>query len=579
MSPAAESAPPTHEPFDLLDGPVEPGPPVRLTSPDLRRLGRPYRGLLTGVTALALAATAAELGAALALARAFDQLLRARSAMAAPLVTVAVLTAMAVALDQVRRRQATRAAARIRAGLRRRLLRHLADLGPGQLLDQRTGALTSVLTQGVDGLSGYHAEFVPQALTTAVAVLVVVVTVTVLDPGVGAILAAAAVVVAGGPVLSARAFGADATRFAQTLRTTAADYLDAVQGIVTLQAFGASRRWGEGLDARQRDLADDETALGAMATMHLGFSALATAAGTTIGVAVAVTQATHHHLSGSSLLAILTLSSAAFWTLTRLEGQVPAAYRATSLAGGVIDLLDTAPRVTDPAHPITIPTDVEPVSVRFEEVTFRYASDGPPALRDLSLDVPAGHLAVVAGASGAGKSTLVSLLLRFFDPEQGRVSLGPHDVRDLARSEVSRLVAATFQDTYLFDRSVADNLRLARPRASQTDLEAATRAAHLHDVITALPHGYDTRIGEGGRRLSGGERQRLALAVALVSRAPVIVLDEPTAGVDAASEALIDQAIADLRGRLTVVLITHHPHPDLVPDRVFTLDHGRLVTP
>ena len=181
--------------------------------------------------------------------------------------------------------------------------------------------------------------------------------------------------------------------------------------------------------------------------------------------------------------------------------------------------------------------------MRFDHVTFRYRPDRAPALDDVSFQARRGQMLAVVGPSGAGKSTLVSLLLRFFDPEGGSITLDGQDVRRIPLSELRRLVAVSFQDTYLFNRSVADNLALSRPNATRDQIRAAASAANAHDFIVSLPDGYDTVLGERGSRLSGGQRQRLAIARALVGDAPVLVFDEPTSSVDDASEALITDAL------------------------------------
>jgi ATP-binding cassette, subfamily C, bacterial CydD len=573
----------TRAPLDPI-APVSPvidrdrGPGPRLTSRRLRLLTRPRRRTMGVLSALAVVVLLTEVATALATAVVFDRVLRGSADLASPLALVAGLAAFAVVLQGVTRRAALHHGQRVRLQLRRDLFTHLARLGPGHLAHERSGALEAALTDGVDGFAGYCTELVPRAVATAVVVTGVIVAVLVIDPVVGLIMAASALVVVGGPVLSARAFGAEASRFAEVVGRTAAEYLDAVQGIVTLQAFGASRRWADRLQARQHELAHEETALGAMANMHVGFAALAVAAGTTLTVAVGVTQTTHDHLSGGSLLAILVLSASAFWMLTRAERDMPRGYRATSLALPILDLFDTEPAIVEPVHPAPIHRDLRPRSLSVDGVTFRYDETRSPALRNVSFSVAAGQLVVLAGPSGAGKSTLVALLMRFFDPQTGTVRVDGHDLRDLAETDRHALITATFQDAYLFNRSVAANLCLARPDATEAELHAAARGANAHDFITALPDGYDTVVGERGRRLSGGERQRLALATALVSDAPVVLLDEPTAGVDAASERLISEAITRMRGHRTVVLVTHHAHPELHPDQVITLDRGERVT-
>lgn len=181
------------------------------------------------------------------------------------------------------------------------------------------------------------------------------------------------------------------------------------------------------------------------------------------------------------------------------------------------------------------------------------------------------------GRSGAGKTTIVSLLLRFFDVDSATVAIGGTDVRALGVERLRGRIAVVSQDTFLFHASVAENLRIARPEATEADLERAARAAHAHDFISALPQGYETVIGERGLKLSGGERQRLSIARALLKDAPILVLDEAPSSVDAASEAAIQAALDRLTAGRTTLVIAHRLSTVRDADRVIVLDRGRPV--
>jgi ABC-type multidrug transport system fused ATPase/permease subunit len=231
--------------------------------------------------------------------------------------------------------------------------------------------------------------------------------------------------------------------------------------------------------------------------------------------------------------------------------------------------------VVEPARPLA--PGREALTIRFEGVTFGYDGGQRPALREFDLEVAAGETVALVGSSGAGKSTVLNLLLRAFDPQQGRLLIGEVDARDLSLAPLRSLFALVSQDTYLFHATVAENLRLARPDADQATLEAATRAANAHDFITRLPAGYDTVVGERGLRLSGGERQRLAIARALLKDAPILLLDEPTSSVDAENEELIQEALRRLaRGRTTIV-VAHRLSTVADADRIVVLEDGRVV--
>jgi ATP-binding cassette, subfamily C, bacterial CydD len=412
-------------------------------------------------------------------------------------------------------------------------------------------------------------------------VAVLLLWIAVLDPLTGLAMLAAAALVPAAPVLTARAFGEAGVRFSRGLGRLASEYLDAIQGMVTLKAFNASEAWGHRLAARCEDLSADATSLGGLSNMHIGFVSLAMAAGTLLGVALATLRVTHHAMSGSALIAILLLARECFRPLGELQAAFPAAYQAVAGANGVVELIDAPVEALSPEASLIrvddAAIDAVAASVSFQDVHFAYRPDRPPALDGLSFEVAPGETVALVGPSGAGKTTVVSLLLRFFDPQSGVIRLGGTDLRQLSRDEVRSLVSVTFQDTYLFHRTVLDNLLLARPDATRAEVEAAARAAAAHDFIVAFPDGYDTVVGERGTRLSGGERQRLAIARALLADTPILVLDEPTSSVDAASEALITHAIERLTAERTTIVIAHRLSTVRRADRVVVLDHGRIV--
>jgi ABC-type multidrug transport system fused ATPase/permease subunit len=213
--------------------------------------------------------------------------------------------------------------------------------------------------------------------------------------------------------------------------------------------------------------------------------------------------------------------------------------------------------VSGPAD--TAPPPAEPFVLALEGVRARYAADEPPALDGFSLRLEPGRKVALVGPSGAGKTTVTNLLLRFLDPEEGRVTLGGRDLREYRQEDVRRALAVAGQDSHLFSTSIRENVRLARPDADDGEVEDALRRARIWEWIEALPGGLDTVVGEEGRELSGGQRQRIVVARALLARAPVLVLDEPTAHLDpATAERLIEDVLA-AAGDSSVLLITHRP--------------------
>jgi ABC-type multidrug transport system fused ATPase/permease subunit len=220
-------------------------------------------------------------------------------------------------------------------------------------------------------------------------------------------------------------------------------------------------------------------------------------------------------------------------------------------------LTDGRPAITDPPDPRPLPA--EPFSVALDDVRARYAPGEPPALDGVELRLTPGRRVALVGPSGAGKTTVVNLLVRFLDPEAGRVTLGGRDLREYRQEDIRSAIAVAGQDSHLFSTTIRDNVRLGRTDATDDEIEDALRRARILDWVRSLPDGLDTLVGEEGRELSGGQRQRLVIARALLADAPVLVLDEPTAHLDTdTAERLIDDVV-DAASDRSVLLITHRP--------------------
>jgi len=266
-------------------------------------------------------------------------------------------------------------------------------------------------------------------------------------------------------------------------------------------------------------------------------------------------------------LALLALSS--FDSVAPLPGSARELQGAVTSGRRVLELVDREPSVVDPVAPVFVP--VAGTTVALEGVTARYPGSDDAVLEDFSLRLDPGSTIALVGPSGAGKTTVTSLLLRFLDPQEGRITIGGHDARDLRQEDVRRTFALAGQEAHLFDSSIRENLRLARPDAADRELVEALRRARLDGWVESLPDGIDTLVGEEGMQLSGGQRQRLVVARALLSDAPVLLLDEPTAHLDPdTAEALVRDVLGAADGR-SVLLVTHRPEGLDLVDEVVSL--------
>ncbi|RBM06861.1 ABC transporter ATP-binding protein/permease [Streptomyces sp. PT12] len=545
-----------------------------IVHPELRRAARHARRTLLAATLLQGAVTLTHLAQAALLALALADLARGETGRL-PVLLAAVLAVVATraGLTCGQRRAATRAGARVRVGLRDELVAHLGRLGPAHLTTARAGAVRTTLVDGVEGVDAYVARYLPQLLITLTVPPLLLVALAAIEPSALVGLVPALLFGLLAPRAWDRLLAKRGREHWDTYEGLGADYLEALQGMPALRAAGAVGRVRERLEERSAALHRATVAKLRVSLVDTGLTDLAIQGGTVAAALLACWSAVTGSTAATGTYLVLLLASECFRPVRDLSREWHAGYLGASAADGLAALRTAEPAVPDTG---TARADWQgPPQVRFEDVTFGYDGAERPALDGVAFTADAGRTTAIVGPSGAGKSTLVALLLRHRDPRRGRITIDGRDVTEYALDSLRRGIAVVSQETYLFHGTIADNLRLARPAATDDELVSAARTAGVHDEIAALPVGYATVIGERGSTLSGGQRQRLALARALLADAPVLVLDEATSSVDERREADIVRELLAAAGGRTILVIAHRLAAVEHADRIVVLNGGR----
>ena len=462
------------------------------------------------------------------------------------------------------------------AGLRSWLFRRLIPLAPARLSALRSGELFSRLRADIDALEHFYlAVLVPAAVALLSVALALLICLIVLP-------AAAAVLLLGAlsagvllPAWMQRRAAEDASQAVREAATLRGMLLDAVRGHAELLAWGGVaahtariESLAARLDARRTRIERLQAVTGGSAGLLAQLTLLGVLA---FGLALVQRGA----LAPPLLVMLSLLTLASFETITPLA-EALAQWRATLMAAGrVFELADASPVFVEPD---TLPPLPAAPVIEFESAGLRYADDAPWALDGVDLVLAAGARVAVVGPSGAGKSSLLSALLKFYPLQKGRIWFGGQPVEALPGDALRRHIAVIAQQTVLFDLSLRDNLLLAAPEADAARIERAVRMAQLESFVASLPQGYDTMLGEAGARVSGGEARRIAVARALLKDAPVLVLDEPTEGLDARTARDLYAALGAAARNRTLLLITHRLSGlARLVDEVVVMDAGRVI--
>jgi ATP-binding cassette subfamily C protein CydD len=473
-------------------------------------------------------------------------------------------------------------AIRIKTALRDELFRHLFELGPAALQNQSSGDIVSRAVQGVEALDAYFSQYLPQLVLAALIPLSVLVFVFPLDILSGIILLVTMPLIPLFMVLIGSAAEKLTRRQYTALGRMSAVFLDTLQGLTALKALNQSQARVEKIHS-----ASERYRITTLNVLRVTFlSSLVLELVSTISTAIVAVEIGLRLLYGQiafqQAFFILLLAPEFYLPLRQLGLRFHAGASGVSAARAIFDLLEqshfdptqnqTAPHSAWPQSAVS-----KPLEIQFQDIRFTYPDRTQDALRDVNFTAHPGQVTAVVGTSGSGKSTLFQLLLRFIEPQSGQIKVDGLNLNSIDRGAWRSLVAWVPQRPYLFQDTIAGNLRLARPDASLADIRRAAELAGLDDFIQSLPDQYETAIAERGLRLSGGQAQRLALGRAFLKNAPILLLDEPASHLDPDLADQIGSAVRRLCQGRTVILIAHRLATVRHASQIVVMDGGRVV--
>ena len=538
------------------------------------RLFRPYRGRLAAVLALIVLSASLGMVSPFLLRDILDEaipekdkelLLMLVGGMVAISVATGVLSVAQTWLSNV-------VGQRVMHDLRAQVYRHLQRLSLAFFTRTRTGEIQSRIANDIGGVQTVVTTTATSIVSNVTTVVASVVAMFLLDWR----LALFSLAVLPFFVLLSRRVGAKRKAITATKQGAMADISSLVQeslsvsGILLGKSMGRSAALADRFEGESERLADLEVrsrmaGRWTMASIQTSFAVMPALVYLFAGLSPSA-------VSIGTVVAFTTLQTRLFWPISSLLNVVVDVQTSTALFDRVFEYLDLPVDI----HPGTRALDHVRGELRFEDVAFRYDEDAW-TLRDISLEVPAGTRTAIVGETGSGKTTLGYLAARLYDPAEGAVMIDGVDIRELSFDSLAETVGVVSQETYLFHASVRENLRFARPGATDEEIEDAARAAQIHDTIAALPDGYDTVVGERGFRFSGGEKQRIAIARTVLRNPPVLVLDEATSALDVQTERAVEEALVQLAEGRTTIVIAHRLSTVRGADQIVVLDRGEIV--
>ncbi len=550
----------------------------------LRRIGRlftPYRWQLAIVTAIIAASSVIGLASPFLLRAVIDTALPDRNLRLLAWLVIGMVAVAAVtsAFGVIQTWISTKVGQQVMHGLRTSVFSHLQRQSVAFFTRTRTGEVQSRITNDIGGMESVvtsTATSIAANLTTAIATAVAMAVLSWRLSLISLVVMPPAIYLTGRVARMRRAITTEQQRELASLNVTIEEALS-INGVELAKTMGAGPSLVRRFTASSARLIDLElrsqlAGRWRMASLTIIFAAIPAIIYLAAGLPV-----TAGAISIGTLIAFTTLQNSLFRPLTGLLNTSVSVISSLALFARIFEYLDLPVEVDDPAHPVEIDPARVTGHVRLSGVSFTYPGADRTAVAGLDLDIPAGSTLALVGETGSGKTTLAALIARLYDPSTGTVRIDGTDIRQMRLADLAAVVGVVSQETYLLHTTVRENLRYARPGASDAEIEDAARAAQIHDLIAGLPDGYDTMVGSRGHRFSGGEKQRLAIARTLLRDPRVLVLDEATSALDTETERAVQQAFDTLARGRTTITIAHRLSTVRNADQIVVLDHGRIV--
>ncbi|MGE5576320.1 MAG: thiol reductant ABC exporter subunit CydC [Syntrophothermus sp.] len=464
---------------------------------------------------------------------------------------------------------------RVLSRLRVRFYQAAEPLAPARLADYRSGDLLSRIVADVGTLENFYVRVLAPPLVAFLVLVAVFFFFAGFDIRLAYVVLGLFLAAGVGVPLAVRALSrGTGQRLVKVRSALHAHLVDSIQGMAEIVAFGQTGRQQELIGALSRELMGVQGKMSGITGLSTALTGLAMNLAMWVVLALAIPLVARGTLDGIYLGMLALTAVSSFEAITPLPLAFQYLEESLAAAQRLFKITSEQPAVQDPASPSPV---TKGFALEVNGLRFRYRPDCPWALDGLGFMLPEGGRMAVVGSSGAGKSTLVNLLLRFWDYEEGSIRLGEHELKSYRQEDLRQLISMVPQQTHLFNATIRENLLLARPGASEMEIIQAARNAQIHDFIQTLPQGYETCVGESGLKLSGGQRRRLAIARALLKNAPILILDEPTAGLDAVNEREVMKAVYRLMEGRSTLVITHRLAGLEIMDEILVLEAGRVV--